>query len=223
MQSQLLRVLQESEVRRVGGNAAIAVDTRVVAATNRDLETDVTEKRFRSDLYYRLNVVTLHVPSLRERGDDVVALARYFVARHALSLGRPVPEIREETMERIRAYPWPGNVRELENAMARAVAMSQRSVLIPSDLPSPVGEVKAGASSTALDADWPSLDELQRRYIERVLQKTAGNKTAASQILQIDRRTLQRFFARGAGEDEDDGATASPADAGAGPPERGAK
>ena len=197
MQSQLLRVLQEGEVRRVGGNAAIPVDVRIVAATNRQLENDVAEKRFRADLYYRLNVVTLQVPPLRERGDDVVALARYFAARHAASLGRPVPDIREETLEKIRAYPWPGNVRELENAMARAVAMSQRAVLIPSDLPSPVGESRGGGGTSGVDADWPTLDELQRRYIERVLQKTEGNKTAAAQVLGIDRRTLQRLFARG--------------------------
>src|SRR5262249_7826641 len=112
MQAQLLRVLQEGEVRRVGGSTPIPVDVRVLAATNRDLSADVAEKRMRADLFYRLNVVTLKVPPLRERGDDVVALARHFVARNAAALGRPVPEISDETLARLRAYPCPGNVRD---------------------------------------------------------------------------------------------------------------
>lgn len=190
MQAQLLRVLQEGEVRRVGGSSAIPVDVRVLAATNRDLNVDVAEKRVRADLFYRLNVVTLRIPPLRERGEDVIALARHFVARHASTLGRPIPEISQQTLERLRAYPWPGNVRELENALARAVAMSQGSVLLPGDLPPLVsGEP---LSSQSIDHDWPTLEELERRYTGRVLEKTAGNKTAAAAILGVDRRTLQR-------------------------------
>jgi transcriptional regulator with PAS, ATPase and Fis domain len=192
MQAQLLRVLQEGEVRRVGGSSAIPVDVRVIAATNRDLAEDVAEKRMRSDLFYRLNVVTLRIPPLRDRGDDVIALARHFVARHAATLGRPIPEISEDTLARLRAYPWPGNVRELENAMARAVAMSQRSVLLPGDLPPVISGEPAAKVQPAIDSDWPTLAELQRRYISRVLERTEGNKTAAASILGVDRRTLQR-------------------------------
>ena len=192
MQAQLLRVLQEGEVRRVGGSSAIPVDVRVLAATNRDLAVDVAEKRMRADLFYRLNVVTLRIPSLRERGDDVVALARHFVARNAATVGRPVPEISEEALARLRAYPWPGNVRELENAMARAVAMSQSSVLLPGDLPPLVAAEASAPGAQAIDHNWPTLAELERRYIARVLERTEGNKTAAASILGVDRRTLQR-------------------------------
>jgi DNA-binding NtrC family response regulator len=193
MQAQLLRVLQEGEVRRVGGSQPIAVDVRLITATNRDLAVDVAEKRMRADLFYRLNVVALQIPPLRNRGDDVIALAHHFTALHALRLGRPIPELSEAALARIRAYPWPGNVRELENALARAVAMSQRAVLLPQDLPPLV----AGDNSqpvTTIDHDWPTLAELERRYVERVLDRAGGNKTAAASILGVDRRTLQRMF-----------------------------
>jgi DNA-binding NtrC family response regulator len=195
MQAQLLRVLQEGEVRRVGGSAAVPVDVRVVASTNRDLQTDVSEKKFRADLYYRLNVVALRIPPLRERGEDVVALARHFVALHAAQLGRPMPEISDEALDVIRSYPWPGNVRELENALARAVAMMQRGVVLPGDLP-PLVRGETAAPAPALDEDWPTLSNLERRYVQRVLERTGGNKTAAATILGVDRRTLQRLFAK---------------------------
>ncbi len=199
MQAQLLRVLQEGEVRRVGGSSAIPVDVRVLAATNRDLAIDVAEKRMRTDLFYRLNVVTLSIPPLRERGDDVIALAQHFVARNAATLGRRIPEISEEALERLRAYPWPGNVRELENAIARAVAMSQKSVLLPGDLPPLVSGEASPLTAQAVDHDWPTLAELERRYIGRVLERTGGNKTAAASILGVDRRTLQRQEQEGDG------------------------
>jgi DNA-binding NtrC family response regulator len=192
MQAQLLRVLQEGELRRVGGSASIRIDVRIVSATNRDLAQDVAEKRMRSDLYYRLNVVSLAVPPLRERGDDVVALTRYFVGRLALQFGRPVPDISDEAMRCIRTFPWPGNVRELENALARAVAMAQRDILLPADLPSLISGAKADADPP-IDHDWPTVDRLRHRYIERVLRQTGGNKTAAANILGVDRRTLQRM------------------------------
>jgi DNA-binding NtrC family response regulator len=202
MQVQLLRVLQEGEVRRVGGSQPISVDVRVIAATNRDLSQAVAEGRMRADLFYRLNVVTLSVPPLRERGDDLIALARHFTARHAVQLGRPTPELSQAALERLRAYPWPGNVRELENALARAVALSQRAVLLPQDLPPLVAGDSAQLQPPSVDHDWPTLGELERRYVERVLEKTAGNKTAAASILGVDRRTLQRMFSR---DDKDDG------------------
>jgi DNA-binding NtrC family response regulator len=176
------------------------VDVRVIAATNRDLADDVAEKRMRADLYYRLNVVGLHIPPLRERGVDMIALARHFTALHALRLARPIPEISEAALDRIRSYPWPGNVRELENALARAVAMSQRAVLLPQDLPPLVAGDTGTRPSPAIDQDWPTLPELDRRYVDRVLQRTGGNRTAAASILGVDRRTLQRMLARD-GED----------------------
>ena len=201
MQAQLLRVLQEGEIRRVGGDAAIPVDVRVVSATNRDLELEMAEQRMRRDLFYRLNVVALHVPPLRQRGDDIDALTRYFVARHAAQLGRNIPEIAPETLGRLRAHAWPGNVRELENALARAVAMSSRGIILPEDLPAVVSGEPVGGE-TAVDHGWPTLDELEGRYVDRVLARCDGNKTDAATILGVDRRTLQRLLARRGGKPE---------------------
>ena len=201
MQGELLRVIQEGEVRRVGASAVTKVNVRVISATNRDLTAEVTAGRMRQDLVYRLNVVSLRVPPLRERGDDIIALTLHLAARHAALLGRAEPHISEEAMYRIRSYPWPGNVRELDNALARAVAMSQHGVILPGDLPALADGAGPGDLS-ALHSDWPTLEELQRRYIERVLEHTGHNKTSAASILGIDRRTIQRLASRDAGEDD---------------------
>ncbi|HET6149434.1 MAG TPA: sigma-54 dependent transcriptional regulator [Polyangia bacterium] len=201
MQAQLLRVLQEGEVRRVGGSSVIKVDARVLSATNRDLAVEATDGRLRRDLFYRLNVVSLHVPPLRDRGEDLTTLTEHLVARHAAVLGRPQPRISEEAMQAIRGYSWPGNVRELENALARAVAMSQRGIILPGDLPTLT--VRAGQPSpAAIDSGWPTLEIVQRRYLEKVLEHTGHNKTSAADILGIDRRTIQRLTARKADEDD---------------------
>jgi transcriptional regulator with PAS, ATPase and Fis domain len=201
MQAQLLRVLQEGEIRRVGGDQTIPVDVRVISATNRDLEAAVAEGAMRRDLYYRVNVVALHVPPLRQRGDDIAVLARHFVARHAAQSGRPVPEIAPETMARLRAHAWAGNVRELENALARAVAMSSRGIILPDDLPGVVSGAPTDGAP-AIDHGWPTLEELEQRYVDRVLERCEGNKTDAANILGVDRRTLQRLLARRAGKSE---------------------
>jgi transcriptional regulator with PAS, ATPase and Fis domain len=191
MQGQLLRVLQEGQIRRVGGSTSVAVDVRIVAATNRDLLAAVGEKRLREDLYYRLNVVSLHVPPLREREEDIIALTNHLVARHALRHGQPIPTISEEALTCIRSHPWPGNVRELENALERAVAMARNGVILPGDLPPLVSGV-AARTRLPIDHDWPTADQLRHRYVERVLERTGGNKTAAAAILGLDRKTLQR-------------------------------
>jgi len=191
LQAQLLRVLQEGQLRRVGGTQELTVDVRVITATNRDLAAEMAAGRIRADLFYRLSVVALGVPPLRERGDDLVELAKHFAARHALDLGRAVPELTEATLAALRARSWPGNVRELENALARAVAMCRRDVILPSDLPAAASTAVDTAS--AIDADWPTLEVLERRYIEKVLARVDHNKTAAAQVLGIDRRTLQRM------------------------------
>ncbi len=202
MQAQLLRVLQEGEVRRVGGSAVITVDVRVISATNRDLAADVRAGRMREDLFYRLSVVSVRVPPVRDRGEDILALTQYLVGRHAALLGRPTPHLSDEAMHRIRAHGWPGNVRELDNALARAVAMSQRGVILPGDLPALI-EPSPASPTLSLDTDWPSLEELQRRYIARVLEHTGQNKTTAAAILGIDRRTIQRLGARDQKPDDD--------------------
>jgi two-component system, NtrC family, response regulator AtoC len=202
MQGELLRVLQESEVRRVGASAPTKVNVRVISATNRDLAAEVTAGRLRKDLAFRLDVVTLRVPALRERGDDIISLTLHLASRHAALLGRAEPHISEEAMYLIRSYSWPGNVRELENALARAVALSQRGVILPGDLP-PLAADARTVMPASIDSDWPTFEELQRRYIERVLEHTGQNKTSAASILGIDRRTIQRLAAREAKKDDE--------------------
>jgi two-component system, NtrC family, response regulator AtoC len=192
LQAQLLRVLQEGQLRRVGGTQELSVDVRVITATNRDLAVEMAAGRIRPDLFYRLSVVALSVPPLRERGDDLVTLAKHFAARHAADLGRARPELTDAAIAVLRARSWPGNVRELENAMARAVAMCRRDVILPSDLP-PAATPAGPDAGGAIDADWPTLEVLERRYIEKVLVRVDQNKTAAAQVLGIDRRTLQRM------------------------------
>jgi two-component system response regulator HydG len=186
----------------VGGTAAIPVDVRVVAATNRDLEDDIKRGRFRTDLYYRLNVIAIHLPPLRERRDDIEIFVTAFLERIGRERADTPKRLDPEAFEAIMRYDWPGNVRELENALARAVAMSQGNVLLPSDLPPKVAMDPSQLGQLAIDSDWPPLAELERRYIERVMARTDGNKTAAAAILGIDRRTLQRLFAREGGGDD---------------------
>jgi two-component system response regulator AtoC len=201
MQVQLLRVLQEGEVRRVGAAETIKVDARVVAATNRDLKTEVASGRFREDVLFRLQVVTVHVPPLRERRGDIPLLIRHFIARHAERLGRPAPRVAPEVNEMLGAYAFPGNVRELSHILERAMLLAREGVITGSDLPPDVTAAWAqhgatGGSLGSLAEDWPSLAVLERRYIDRVLSRTGGNKTRAAEVLGIDRRTLNRMFAR---------------------------
>ncbi len=144
MQAKLLRVLQENEVRRVGGQRWLQVDMRVVAATNKDLAELVQQKVFREDLYYRLNVVTLTLPPLRERRDDIPALAQAFLGRASRENNKPLATISDEALELLSTYAWPGNIRELENTMERAVALSQQTVLVPDDLPEAIRNRQSG-------------------------------------------------------------------------------
>jgi DNA-binding NtrC family response regulator len=201
MQVQLLRVLQESEIRRVGGAETIKVDVRVVAATNRDLKTEVMAGRFREDLLFRLQVLTVMVPPLRDRRGDITLLVRHFIARHAERLGRPAPRVAPEVHEMLEAYEFPGNVRELSHVIERAMLLAREGVITGSDLPPEVAQNWSTRASTlgaagALADDWPTVAVLERRYIDRVLARTGGNKTRAADILGIDRRTLNRMFAR---------------------------
>ncbi|HEY6908500.1 MAG TPA: sigma-54 dependent transcriptional regulator [Myxococcales bacterium] len=210
IQGQLLRVLQEGEIRRVGESAPVKVDTRVVAATNKDLAEAVKAGRFREDLYYRLNVVSIRIPPLRERREDIPLLAEHFASRHA---GERGASLTTEAREALLAWDWPGNVRELENAVARALALNPGGTILPEDLPEAVRErwqSRRGAPARApsaiavpaaaapapdpIIADHPSLEELTRRYAERVLRESGGNKTRAAEALGIDRKTLSRLL-----------------------------
>ena len=202
MQAQLLRVLQEGEIRRVGGSEPIRVDVRVVAATNRDLEDEVQRGRFREDLYFRINVVTIRLPPLRERPEDIPLLVDHFLSKYAQREGRPESGITEAAMELLRRHGWAGNVRELENVVERALALSKSGIILPSDLPVEVhgGEGRPPAlSASSLVDDRPTLDELEQRYINLILQQEGGNKKRAAEILGIDRRTLYRTLERGSG------------------------
>jgi DNA-binding NtrC family response regulator len=209
MQAQLLRVLQEGEIRRVGGSEAIKIDVRVVAATNKELEEEVKAGRFREDLYFRINVVTIRLPSLRERPTDIPLLTQHFLAKYAARERRADGGIAPEAMAALARYGWPGNVRELENVIERALALSKDGVILVSDLPPEVAASAASieggevVSPAGLVDDRPSLAELERRYIELILRETGGNKKRAAEILGIDRRTLYRTLER-TGADPDD-------------------
>jgi two-component system, NtrC family, response regulator AtoC len=207
MQAQLLRALQDGEIRRVGSTEPIKVDTRIVAATNRDLEAEVKAGRFRDDLFFRIHVVTLKLPPLRERQSDIPLLVEHFVAKHATRAGRTeAAGITPEAMTALCRYPWPGNVRELENALERSLTLAEGGVILYSDLPPEV--VGSGAQRPAgthgLIDDRPTLAELERRYIDLILQETGGNKKRAAEILGIDRRTLYRSLGRAEAEKDDD-------------------
>jgi len=213
MQAQLLRTLQDGEVRPVGGAEAIRVDVRLVCATNKDLDAEVKAGRFREDLYFRINVVTVHLPPLRERREDIPILVAHFLAKLARRERRSPAALSPEALKLLSAYAWPGNVRELENAIERAVAVAKGNVVLPSDLPPEVGggagtaaAAAAGGGGTTeggIIADRPTLAELERRYIQLVLSESAGNKKKAAEKLGIDRRTLYRALERGGEEAED--------------------
>jgi DNA-binding NtrC family response regulator len=196
LQAKLLRVLQERRIRPVGSSTEVPIDVRVVAATNRDLSRLVEEGRFREDLYYRLNVINLHIPPLRARGNDVLLLAHHFIKRFAQAEGKNVTGMLSATAEHLLSYDWPGNVRELQNCIERAVALTEYDRLTVEDLPSVLHQRPRRALSFSTDdaEALPTLDEMERRYIEHVLGIVGGNKTMAARILGVDRRTLHRKF-----------------------------
>lgn len=202
MQVKLLRALQEGEIRRVGASRAVRVNARVIAATNRDLEKEVKAGSFREDLFYRLSVVTLRVPPLRERRSDIPLLAEHFLGRASESVGRRL-RFSEVALASLTSYAWPGNVRELENAIEYAALHARGLEVQAEDLPAKMqtSEVRARTALqpsplAALYADLVSLDELERRYLIYVLDATGGNRTRAAEILCIDRRTLYRMADR---------------------------
>ncbi|MBL8620020.1 MAG: sigma-54-dependent Fis family transcriptional regulator [Myxococcales bacterium] len=194
MQVKLLRVLQERTVRPVGGDDELPFVARVVCATNRDLETEVEEGRFRQDLYYRVNVVTLEVPPLRTRGSDVLLLAHHFLKRIGERTGKAVTSISPEAARKLLDYDWPGNVRELENGIERAVALAQVSEIGVDDLPAKIRDHQSARLVITGDdpAELVTMAEMERRYVRRVLEACGGNKTQAAKVLGMDRRSLYR-------------------------------
>ncbi len=192
MQAKLLRVLQEYEIKRVGAQEWIHVDVRVVAATNRNLEQLVGQGTFREDLFYRLKVVTITLPPLRDRREDIPLLAEYFVRRHAARSNKIIAHITPEALHLLTEHPWPGNIRELEHCIERAVALANGQVLTQEDL---APELRGNTDAT-LFRGHPTLEEVKRRYLAHVLQETGGNISRAATILGVERRSLQRMLRR---------------------------
>jgi DNA-binding NtrC family response regulator len=203
MQARLLRVLQEHEIRRVGGKDWVKVDVRVVAATNHNLAEAVSTGEFRQDLYYRLNVVTIHLPPLRERVEDIPLLTRHFLQHYCQESGKSIPTISDKAMDLLCAYRWPGNIRELENAIEQAVALSYHSILTPDDFPETIRDHAAAKpfQSNSQDEqflfpDTPTLEDVKKRYVLHVLRHNQGNVSRSARVLNIDRRSLYRMLAR---------------------------
>jgi two-component system, NtrC family, response regulator HydG len=182
-QTDLLRVLQEREITRLGGTQPIKLDFRCITATNRNLERLVKEGTFRLDLFYRLNVVQIHLPELRERREDIPVLAKHFAEKHARAMNRVVPGISEESMRVLLDYHWPGNVRELENAIERAIVMTSGPVIEPGSLPITV-------ATPAASREGQRLEDIERSHIVKILEQCGGNLSRAARILDIDRTTL---------------------------------
>jgi two-component system response regulator HydG len=195
-QVKLLRVLQSREVIPVGATESHAIQTRVLAATNRDLEEEMKRGGFRGDLYYRLNVFALHLPPLRQRAEDIPLLASTFLARTGEVQGGAVKRLSDEALEAMQCYPWPGNVRELENALERAVILTPGEEIQYGALPERVTQRKAEAVVSDRAAANPTLDVIERSYILWVLQNEGGNKSRAADVLGIDPSTLYRKLSR---------------------------
>lgn len=195
LQAKLLRVLQQHEIRRVGGTEPIALDVRVIAATNRDVETLVKTGRFREDLFYRLHVVTLVLPPLRDRPEDIPLLASYFLRKYSEANHKLLGHITPQALHILCRYDWPGNVRELEHTIERAVTLTMNNSLMPEDLPP---KLLQGPLPTPAEHPhrWLSLDELEKQHIQAVLRSTQGNKKKAADILGINRRSLYRMARR---------------------------
>ncbi len=182
VQAKVLRAIQEKEIRRIGSTETIHVDVRVIAATNRDLRREVEEGRFREDLFYRLSVIPIYLPALRDRREDIPALVEFFISKHGNS--RTVHTIQPRALEQLMEYDWPGNIRELENLVERACVIEESNMMTYENLPAHIKSPR-----TAWDK-WPTLADVERKHIKRVLEKKSWNISATAKILGIDRKTL---------------------------------
>jgi transcriptional regulator with PAS, ATPase and Fis domain len=196
LQVKLLRVLQEREFERVGGTRTIKVDVRVLAATNRDLETMVANQRFREDLFYRLNVIPIFVPPLRERPSDIALLVPHFIARFNTEKKRQIEGLRPEALDLLKNYSWPGNVRELENMIERIVILKGGGTIVPSDLPEKFTRSFANGTVPSVDVPDEGLDfdavvqTFEKQLLTKALAKTQGVKSRAAELLHMNRTTL---------------------------------
>ena len=195
-QPKILRVLQEGEFERLGGTRTIQVEVRIVAATNQDLADMVKEKRFREDLYSRLNVITVRVPPLRERHEDIRLLAQHYLRVYAAKNGRKLEGFSNEALERLESYAWPGNIRELENLIERMVLLARKDRIEAEDLPEEIAGVKRPPRDAILGLVGTPLAEIEQRLLDETLRITGGNKTQAAKLLGIDVRTVARKLER---------------------------
>jgi two-component system, NtrC family, response regulator PilR len=212
MQVKLLRVLQERTIRRVGGTEEIPIEVRVITATNQDLDKMVREKRFREDLFYRINVIPIRMPALREKPEDIPALAEHFLDKYRQAMGKTLQGISEDAMECLESYPWPGNVRELENVLERAVALEPADLIHAESLPrevrggrGPRGEMDVVLPESGIDLD-KHLEDLRRRYMIEAMERSGGVQTRAAEILGMTFRSF-RYFAKKYGLTKGEGPT----------------
>jgi two-component system response regulator PilR (NtrC family) len=203
VQVKLLRVLQERKFRRLGGTDEIDADIRILAATNRDLSKMVAEGGFREDLFYRINVIPLRLPPLRERLDDIPQLAEHFVAKFAEQMGKPINGISKDALTRLRDYAWPGNIRELENAMERAVALERTPTILPDSLPEQLQDERRAPAVAPAATSAPVLGEgfdleghvqhIEREYIAEALRRAGGVKVKAAELLGMSFRSFRYY------------------------------
>ncbi len=190
IQAKILRAIQEKEINRVGATDMIKVDVRVLAATNIDLRKLVEEGKFREDLFYRLSVIPIYLPALRERKEDILPLAYHFLKKYNLKRKRKIERISDTVQKTLLSYNWPGNVRELENVMERAVVIEDTLEITPASLPTHLRNTETAFTGKDIADDLWSLDELEKEHIQKVLQATEGNRSRTARILGIDRKTL---------------------------------
>ena len=204
MQVKLYRVLQEGKVRPIGSTEESDVDVRIIAATNKDFEKEIAEGRFREDLYYRLSVIPIQLPSLRERREDIPLLARHFLERFRKAMEKPIEGISPEAMSRLEAYDWPGNVRELENTLERAVALETHGEISLRVLPDKIAGYSGGPGMLAGENGLATLPpegvdfekeiaETERRYLQAALERTQGVRTQAAEVLKISYRSFRHY------------------------------
>jgi DNA-binding NtrC family response regulator len=196
LQAKLLRALQERVVRPLGSTREIPFEVRLVTTTSRDLETAIEEKRFREDLYFRINVVEVRLPPLRVRGNDILELAAHFLCEFAERAKKPITAITAEVGEKLLAYPWPGNVRELENVIARAVALTHHDHITVQDLPEKIAAHRRSHVVLTDETEFVTLEDMEKRYILQILAAVGGSKSVAAKILGLDRTTLWRKLER---------------------------
>jgi two-component system response regulator PilR (NtrC family) len=204
VQVKLLRVLQERRFRRLGGTEEVEADIRIITATNRDLAKMVAEGQFREDLFYRINVIPIRLPPLRERGDDVALLADHFVAHFAAQMGKPITGISRGAATALQAYAWPGNIRELENAMERAVALERTPSILLDSLPEAIRELppSAVAAGPAENGNFPEggidleqhVQHIEREYIAEALRRAGGVKVKAAELLGMSFRSFRYYM-----------------------------